>query len=190
MIELKRETIELIKQIYSKYPTGGALHIVLDDDNVDESSIRWCLENAMQYEEYTDDDRALFELCANNLLKLGSKGMRLSCVKKAFKEMTEENNMEQLILKWRERGRKILDKKYWEKWDEIVPIRLDDLYHGMELGSCLEIVEPLNNGCTFEEAEKIIDNQNHSGWSYELVLAMVVAFCDRGKKFRDYVIKR
>ena len=89
MIELKRETIELIKQIYSKHPTGGALHVVLDDDNVDESSIRWCLENAMQYEEYTDDDRDLLIRCADNLLKLGSKGMRLFCIKKAFKEMSE-----------------------------------------------------------------------------------------------------
>ncbi len=98
--------------------------------------------------------------------------------------------MENSILKYRLCGHEILDEKYWAEWDEIVPIRVDDLYHGMELGACLEIIEPLNKGCTFEEVEKIIDNQGHSGWSYGLVLAMVAAFCDRGKEFRGYVVKR
>lgn len=87
MKDLKRETIELIKQIYAKHPTGGALHVVLDDDNVGENHIRWCLENAIHDKDYTEDDRELFRTCAYNLLKLGSKGMRLFCIRKAFREM-------------------------------------------------------------------------------------------------------
>lgn len=43
-----------------------------------------------------------------------------------------------------EKGHELLDKKYWKDWDEIVPIRLNDLYHGMELKCCLEIVSALN----------------------------------------------
>lgn len=91
-----------------------------------------------------------------------------------------------LVKEWVEKGRAILDEKYWDKWEECVPIRLDDLYHGMELGACLEIVDALNKGCTLEEAKDIIYAQNHSGMSYSLVRAMVKAFCDRGAKFSDY----
>lgn len=36
MDKLRAETIELIKQIYKKYSSGGALHIVLDDGNDDD----------------------------------------------------------------------------------------------------------------------------------------------------------
>lgn len=57
----------------------------------------------------------------------------------------------------------------------------------MELGACLDIVEELNKGCTLEVAKTIIDNQNHSGWSFGLVCAMVKAFSERGKDFVEYV---
>ena len=62
------------------------------------------------------------------------------------------NNIEH----WIEEGHKIIDSKYWEKWDMCVPIRLDDLYHGMELGCCLEIVKALNEGCELSQAIKIM----------------------------------
>ena len=89
--QLKRETIELIKQIYKKEPVGGALHIVLDDDNVADHHILWCLQNSIIDEEFCDKaDRKLFEQCAVNLLKLGTKGRRLYCINKAFIEMKSE----------------------------------------------------------------------------------------------------
>lgn len=88
---------------------------------------------------------------------------------------------------WKESGRNTLDKEYWDEWDKIVPIRLEDLYKGMELGSTLEIVDALNNGCDMEEAKKIIKNQGHSGLSYLLVCAMVKEFCKRGEEFANYV---
>ncbi|MBR5817731.1 MAG: hypothetical protein IKY62_03695, partial [Clostridia bacterium] len=77
-------TIELIKQIYEKNAVGGALHIVLDDDNVRDTHIVWCLQNTIPDEK---DDRKLYELCAINLLKLGTQGRRQYCIDKAFKEM-------------------------------------------------------------------------------------------------------
>jgi hypothetical protein len=82
--ELKRETIDLIKQIYQKHPCGGALHIVLDDGNDDDRSILWCLQNSIKDAK---EDRELFEKCAKNLLKLGAKRGRSNCIYKAFKEM-------------------------------------------------------------------------------------------------------
>jgi hypothetical protein len=87
---------------------------------------------------------------------------------------------------WEKKGRDILTEDKWNYWDEIVPIRLGDLYHGMELGCCLDIVKILNNNGTLEEAKAEIEKQNHSGMSYGLVRAMVREFCNRGQEFADY----
>ncbi len=93
----------------------------------------------------------------------------------------------QLIIEWIEKGNKILDEKYRELWAECVPIRLGDLYEGMELGACLDIVLELNNNCTLDEAKIIIESQGHSGMSFGLVCSMVKSFCDRGQEFVDFV---
>lgn len=92
-----------------------------------------------------------------------------------------------LTKEWIEKGNTILDEKYRGLWAKCVPIRLGDLYQGMELGSCLEIVEQLNNGKTVEEVKPLIENQGHSGMSFELVCSMVKSFCDRGEEFVNYV---
>ena len=92
-----------------------------------------------------------------------------------------------LIEEWMQKGREILIEDKWEYWDKIVPIRLNDLYQGMELGCCLDIVKILNNNGTLDEAKKEIENQNHSGMSFGLVCAMVKEFCNRGQEFVEYV---
>lgn len=98
--------------------------------------------------------------------------------KEAIPELTKE---------WIEKGNAILDEKYHRRWAEIVPIRLNDLYQGMELKCCLDIVIELNNGCTLNEAKAIIESQGHSGMSFGLVCSMVKYFCDRGALFESYV---
>jgi len=97
--------------------------------------------------------------------------------KEAIPELTKE---------WIEKGNTILDEKYRELWAKCVPIRLGDLYQGMELGNCLEIVEQLNNGKTVEEVKPLIENQGHSGMSFGLVCSMIKSFCDRGEEFFNY----
>lgn len=104
---------------------------------------------------------------------------------KAEKEHKE--SIPSLAKEWIAKGRNVLTEDHWEYWDKIVPIRLGDLYHGMELGCCLEIVDKLNDNCTLDEAKTIIENQDHSGMSYGLVCSMVKTFCDRGQEFVDYV---
>ena len=93
----------------------------------------------------------------------------------------------ELTKEWIKKGHEILDKKYWDLWDECVPTRLEDLYHGMELKACLDIVKPLNDNCSMEEAKEIIESQNHSGLSFGLIRHMVRAFCDRGEEFAKYI---
>lgn len=86
MDRLKNETIELIKKIYKKYPSGGALHIVLDDGNTEDRRILWCLQNSIPHKEFCDtEDREMFEQCAINLLKLGTEKKRHICIGEAFK---------------------------------------------------------------------------------------------------------
>lgn len=100
--------------------------------------------------------------------------------KEAIPELTKE---------WIEKGNKILDEQYHQLWEKCVPIRLDDLYHGMELGATLDIVKELNAGCELKKAKGIIEGQGHSGMSFGLVCSMVKSFCNRGDEFVTYVRK-
>lgn len=96
------------------------------------------------------------------------------------------DSIPELTKEWIMRGNAILNEKYHEKWAKCVPIRLDDLYKGMELGATLDIVKELNAGCGLDVAKGIIEGQGHSGMSFGLVCAMVKSFCDRGEEFVSY----
>ena len=98
--------------------------------------------------------------------------------KEAIPELTKE---------WIAKGKEILDEKYLELWNKCVPIRLGDLYQGMELGMCLDIVKELNSGCELQKAKEIIESQGHSGMSFGLICSMLKSFCNRGSEFVDYV---
>lgn len=106
-----------------------------------------------------------------------------------YKEQERRHNeaIPELTKGWIAKGNSILDKKYHENWAKCVPVRLSDLYRGMELGNCLEIVEQLNKGQQLEKVKPLIENQGHSGMSFGLVCAMIRAFCDRGDEFVAYV---
>ncbi len=92
-----------------------------------------------------------------------------------------------LIENWKQKARSILAEDKLDYWDRIVPIRASDLYRGMELDNCLDIVKILNNGGSFEDAKVLIDSQGHSGMSFSLVCAMIKEFCDRGEDFVKFV---
>lgn len=102
------------------------------------------------------------------------------------KKREHQELIPELIEYWMKRGREILTKDKLEVWDEIVPIRLNDLYLGMELGNCLDIIEILNNDENLDKAKELIESQNHSGMSFSLVCAMVKEFSDRGTEFVEY----
>lgn len=97
-----------------------------------------------------------------------------------------KESIPELTKEWIEKGNEILDEKYRETWAKCVPIRLDDLYEGMELKSTLDIVKKLNAGCELKTAKEIIEGQGHSGMSFRLVCSMVKSFCDRGAEFASY----
>lgn len=98
-----------------------------------------------------------------------------------------EENIPSLSEEWMKKGREILTEDKWDYWDKIVPVRLNDLYQGMELGACLDIVKILNNNGSLDEAKTEIENQGHSGMSFGLVCAMVKEFSERGNEFVEFV---
>lgn len=104
----------------------------------------------------------------------------------AHKE-AHKNAIPELTKEWIQKGTAILSEKYHEKWAKCVPIRLGDLYEGMELGATLDIVKELNAGCELGIAKTIIEEQGHSGMSFGLVCSMVQSFCDRGTEFVNFV---
>lgn len=97
-----------------------------------------------------------------------------------------EEAIPELSKLWMKKGREVLTEDKWELWDKIVPIRLGDLYRGMELGCSLDIIEILNNDGSFDKAKEKIESQGHSGMSYGLVCSMVSEFCNRGREFVEY----
>lgn len=96
------------------------------------------------------------------------------------------NNIPKLTQYWMEKGREVLDSSKWKYWDSIVPVRLNDLYQGMELGQCLELVSLLKED-KFDEAKELINNQGHSGMSFSLVCSMVKEFSSKGEEFIDFI---
>lgn len=79
------KTISIIKEIYKISPNGGALHIVLEDFNTDSSDIIWCMENTIPKVK-DDNERKLYERCADNLLSMSLKH-RNKCIVKAHRQM-------------------------------------------------------------------------------------------------------
>lgn len=98
-----------------------------------------------------------------------------------------EDKIPELTKVWIERGREILSEDRWGHWDKLVPLRLNDMYRGMELGDSLDIVRILNSNGTFDEAKEKIGSQNHTGRSFSLVCAIVNEVSDRGNEFVTYL---
>lgn len=67
---IKQRIRELIKIIYTKYScVGGALHIVLDDGNIEDDFIKICLNNDIS-KISNKEEREVYTECAELLLKL------------------------------------------------------------------------------------------------------------------------
>ena len=47
MEKLANDVQNLVDAIYDQDSLGGPLHIVLEDGNLDDKSIKWCLENTI-----------------------------------------------------------------------------------------------------------------------------------------------
>lgn len=103
------------------------------------------------------------------------------------KDEERRASMPEKIEKYKKDARGVILESQYQLWDEIVPIRLDDLYHGMELDATLDICKIMREESVcledrVEMAKKAFDNQGHSGMSASLVLGMIKQFCPHGIK--------
>lgn len=83
-------------------------------------------------------------------------------------------------------GLKVLPRKKHEKWIDIVPVRVMDLYHGLDLENFLELYDNLQIE-TFETVKECFLSQGHSGGSAGVVLLMLKEFSPRGKDFAKFM---
>ena len=103
---------------------------------------------------------------------------------KKYKREEEEHKAKipQLTEEYIEKAKGIIRDDKHEFWAKCVPIRLDDLYRGMELQSMLDIAVLLNEE-KYDEAEKVFLDQGHSGMSAGLMFSMISEFCNNGEEF-------
>lgn len=98
------------------------------------------------------------------------------------KEKEYKSKIPDLIEHWVKEGQKIIQEDKWESWGKCVPISLSNLYHGIELGMCLDIIKIINEK-SLEEAVGVMKEQDHSGMSWELMKSMVREFSNKGEEF-------
>lgn len=108
------------------------------------------------------------------------------------KEAEFKAKIPQLTEDYRKRAIGIIPEEYLELWNEIVPIRLNDLYHGMELDCWLELVAVLNDTSKkqlerFEICRDLFFKQGHSGMSGGLVLTGLRRFHPLGEMLVSYI---
>ena len=72
------ETVKCdIDELYDISCVGGCLHIVVDDDNIENDHIQWCIENANP----DDDDFTISVKIAHNMLTMSMKEKLLLVVR-------------------------------------------------------------------------------------------------------------
>lgn len=110
------------------------------------------------------------------------------------RELTEHKaKIPQLTEEYRQKARGLVLGEALEFWDKIVPIRLDDLYRGMELQNTLDLCSIMRDeSLTYDErlkkAYKCFMDEGHSGMSASLVASMLRKFCPDGEDLADAVM--
>lgn len=92
--KLMEKTSDLIVNLYQIYPSGGNLHIVLDDENLEDNNIEYCLKRIISKREHygygRKEWRRLEKTIAKNLLKM-SLEERDQCLCMASKKIYENS---------------------------------------------------------------------------------------------------
>lgn len=109
------------------------------------------------------------------------------------KQAEHKAKIPQLTEEYRKRARGLIIAKELDCWDEIVPIRLGDLYHGMELEETLKACqcmrdESLNYDERLRKAYDIFMDAGHSGMSAGLTASMYRRFVPNGEDLADAVM--
>ncbi len=106
------------------------------------------------------------------------------------KEQEHKARIPELTEHYREQARGLVVDSELEYWDKIVPIRLSDLYHGMELEQVLDCCKIMRDESLvlaerLEKAYDVFMSAGHSGMSASLTMAMLRRFCPHGMELAD-----
>ncbi len=106
------------------------------------------------------------------------------------KRKEHEARIPELTEHYRKVARDVIVESELEYWDKIVPIRLGDIYRGMELDQVLDCArvmrdETLSRIERLHKAYKIFNDAGHSGMSAGLTMAMLRRFCPDGNELAD-----
>ena len=173
------------------------------------SPLERCVERLLQFKErgelvkynfnghwlYSDTvtmDSAFLEVTGKNKADF-DKAQEEYFEKLRIERELAEKAAKENIPNWIEKGHKAFTEDKWEEWDKIVPIRAEDLYHGMELDNTLQVQDILSNEYSeesFEKAKECMEEQGHSGMSWSLVCAMIKEFCTHGEEFVMWLNKK
>lgn len=139
-------------------------------DGLDDIYINITRKTKQEFDEYLHQEREDYER---------KEAEFKACIPK----LTEE---------YRERARGIIPQEHLEFWDKIIPIRLQDLYHGMELDCWLDLIAVLNDESKskedrMKEGLQMFINQGHSGMSAGLVLSSLCRFHALGRELAEYI---
>ncbi len=102
----------------------------------------------------------------------------------AEREERKKHNSE-IISYWVNEGKNFVTKNI-DEWEECVKARVDDLYNGAELRCLSEVAHNIDSK-NFEEAKNTIEEQNHSGWSYNLMMSLIYTFLAQGEAYLKYI---
>lgn len=109
------------------------------------------------------------------------------------KEKEFQERIPELTKKYRDEARGVILESEYDFWDKIVPIRLSDLYKGMELGCTLDLCRIMRNeklayDKRLRRAYDTFMKQGHSGMSAGLVASMLRRFCPDGNDLANAVM--
>ena len=98
----------------------------------------------------------------------------------------------QMSEEYRKMARGLVIDSELDFWDEIVPIRLGDLYRGMELDCTLNICrvmrdEDIDFDARIRKGYDMFKEQGHSGMSAGLTMWMLRKFCPNGNELADAI---
>jgi hypothetical protein len=168
-----------------EFSLGGNIETAVAELKSQSGLVCGTFNGQVLYSDIDDMDSAYKKITGKTKAEF-DEAQRQSQERYEKEKIEHEESIPELTKEWIEKGLAVLDRNT-QDWIECVPIRLGDLYRGMELGASLEIIKELNSGCELEAAKVIIDGQGHSGMSYGLVCSMIKHFCDRGNEFVKYL---
>lgn len=96
-------------------------------------------------------------------------------------ERERQQHIPEIVEEYKEKAKGLIKEGEWDYFVKILPIRVGDLYHGMEIQSMLDIIRVLldnkeDEAAALDEAVKVFEDQGHSGCSASLVMGLVKRF--------------